>query len=135
MYSEVCGLFLQLVEPLRFELLDFLTALMSPRSLKHLRLRLKLTQAAAAALVRVSPNTWARWERGEAKPRGVLQREGIKKLASHSDVFQGSPVSETGQTIVHSTARSLLKFAGTWVGDDLEERLAEVHAWRGRARF
>jgi len=35
----------------------------------------------------------------------------------------------------HCTARSLLKFAGTWVGDDLERRVAEVTAWRGRARF
>jgi hypothetical protein len=35
----------------------------------------------------------------------------------------------------HSTARSLLKFAGTWLGDDLEERLSEVRAWRGRACF
>jgi hypothetical protein len=34
-----------------------------------------------------------------------------------------------------STARSLLKFAGTWVGDDLGKRLAEVHAWRGRTSF
>jgi len=108
---------------------------MSPRFLKQLRLRHKLTQAAAAALVRVSPNTWARWERGEAKPRGALQREGIKKLAGHGDVFLRPPVAETGRRIEHSTARSLLKFAGTWVGDDLEERLAELRAWRGRARF
>jgi hypothetical protein len=35
----------------------------------------------------------------------------------------------------HSTAGSLLKFAGTWVGDDLDKRLAEVYAWRARASF
>ena len=34
-----------------------------------------------------------------------------------------------------STARSLLKHAGTWVGDDLEKCLAEVYAVRGEAEF
>jgi transcriptional regulator with XRE-family HTH domain len=107
---------------------------MSSRSLKQLRLRLKLTQAAAAALLRVSPNTWARWERGEAKPRGALQQEGITRLpllAKHSDPSQ----LPLGQHPQHSTARSLLRFAGIWVGDDLEQRLNEVYAWRGRATF
>jgi hypothetical protein len=108
---------------------------MSPRSLKQLRLRLKLTQAAAAALVRVSPNTWARWERGEAKPRGALQQEGITNLANHNYPSHSWPVRESARRPQHSTARSLLKFAGTWVGDDLEKRLGEVHAWRGRAAF
>ena len=108
---------------------------MSPRSLKQLRLRHKLTQAAAAALVRVSPNTWARWERGEAKPRGALQREGISNLASHNSATQGPAVRDLGRRTNQSTARSLLKFAGTWVGDDLEKRLREVYAWRGRAAF
>jgi transcriptional regulator with XRE-family HTH domain len=108
---------------------------MSPRSLKQLRLRLKLTQAAAAALVRVSPNTWARWERGEAKPRGALQREGITNLANHNHPLQGPLGRQPGRHTGHSTARSLLKFAGTWVGDDIEERLREAYAWRGRAAF
>jgi DNA-binding XRE family transcriptional regulator len=119
-------------------LVDFSTLLndlMSPRSLKQLRVRLKLTQAAAAALVRVSPNTWARWERGEAKPRGALQQEGIANLARRNHSSQAPVGWQVDQHSVHSTAGSLLKFAGTWVGDDLEERLAEVHAWRGRAVF
>jgi hypothetical protein len=34
-----------------------------------------------------------------------------------------------------STARSVLKHAGTWEGDDLEERLAEVYATRSKAKF
>lgn len=34
-----------------------------------------------------------------------------------------------------STAASLLKYAGIWVGDDLEERLQEVYANRSKARF
>lgn len=35
---------------------------------KSIRLRLGLTQAEAAHLVGVDPNTWARWERGERRP-------------------------------------------------------------------
>ncbi len=34
-----------------------------------------------------------------------------------------------------STGEDLLKFAGTWVGDDLEECLAIVYATRSRAKF
>jgi len=34
-----------------------------------------------------------------------------------------------------STARSLLKFAGTWEGDDLEECLREVYENRTKAKF
>ena len=34
-----------------------------------------------------------------------------------------------------STGRSLLRFAGTWVGDDLEKCLQDVYANRTKARF
>lgn len=34
-----------------------------------------------------------------------------------------------------STARALLKHAGTWAGDDLEKCLDEVYAYRGKAEF
>ena len=34
-----------------------------------------------------------------------------------------------------ASGRSLLRHAGTWVGDDLEERLAEAYANRTMARF
>ena len=34
-----------------------------------------------------------------------------------------------------ASARSLLKYAGTWAGNDLEERLDEVYATRGEAKF
>jgi len=34
-----------------------------------------------------------------------------------------------------STARDLLPFAGTWVGDDLWDLLEEVKALRSEARF
>ena len=111
---------------------------MSPRSLKQLRLRLQLTQAAAAALVRVSPNTWARWERGEAKPRGASQQEAISRLPLAARRYPRSQAPSGGQASQLpslSSARSLLKYAGTWVGDDLEERLREAYAWRGQAEF
>ena len=34
-----------------------------------------------------------------------------------------------------ASTRSLLKYAGTWAGNDLEERLDEVYATRGEAEF
>lgn len=34
-----------------------------------------------------------------------------------------------------STAKNLLKFAGTWQGDDLEECLDQVYQTRGEATF
>ncbi|MCM0591189.2 MAG: hypothetical protein KA716_13555 [Gloeotrichia echinulata DEX184] len=34
-----------------------------------------------------------------------------------------------------STGQNLLKFAGTWHGDDLEECLAFLHATRSKAKF
>jgi hypothetical protein len=43
------------------------------------------------------------------------------------------PVFRPGQG--PSTARSLLKFAGTWEGDDLEECLKLVYTTRSKARF
>jgi hypothetical protein len=43
------------------------------------------------------------------------------------------PVFRPGQG--PSTARSLLKYAGTWAGDDLEECLKLVYRTRSQARF
>lgn len=34
-----------------------------------------------------------------------------------------------------SSARALLKHAGAWLDDDLEQRLEDVYMTRGRARF
>ncbi len=34
-----------------------------------------------------------------------------------------------------STGASLLQYAGTWTGDDLEQRLQEVYATRSKAQF
>jgi hypothetical protein len=45
------------------------------------------------------------------------------------------PYPNTPSEVRPSTAASLLKYAGTWVGDDLEECLQEVYANRTKARF
>ena|SRR5256885_6769567 len=37
--------------------------------------------------------------------------------------------------VPRSSARSLVKHTGTWVGDDLGECLREVYAFRGKAKF
>lgn len=104
---------------------------------------LKLTQRAAAALVHVSPNTWARWERGEAKPRGVLQRQLIAKLPNlarpsrlrHDSSRLHRPELPAPDKMPRSTGATLLRFVGTWVGDDAERCLELVHATRGLAEF
>jgi transcriptional regulator with XRE-family HTH domain len=42
--------------------------------LKKLREERGITQAQAAALVKVHPNTWALWERGEQNPSGCARQ-------------------------------------------------------------
>src|SRR5579859_1432951 len=116
---------------------------MSPRSIKITRKTLKLTQRAAAALVHVSPNTWARWERGESKPRGLHQRRLIRNLpdvvqkikSRRVHLVMPSPASPDSKEMPRSTGADWLKFAGTWVGDDAERCLKLVHATRGLAKF
>ncbi len=116
---------------------------MTFKSIKQLRKRLKLTQNAAAALVRVTPNTWARWERGESKPRGLHQRRAITLLprlarggAASLPPRSLSPRNSANADLRRrSTAGSLLKYAGTWAGDDLERCLKEVYATRSKAEF
>jgi transcriptional regulator with XRE-family HTH domain len=116
---------------------------LGPRNLKNLRKRLKLTQSAAAALVRVDPNTWARWERGESRPRGLLHREAIaslprlarQRLRARSSEPGPRPVRGEGSVRRFSTASDLLKHAGTWVGSDLENCLELVYATRSRVKF
>ena len=39
------------------------------------------------------------------------------------------------ETRRNSSAQSLLKYAGRWAGNDLEERLQEVYETRGQAEF
>jgi DNA-binding transcriptional regulator YiaG len=47
---------------------------MSPKELRKLRQRLALSQASFAALVGVTANTVARWERGELGMRSTATR-------------------------------------------------------------
>ena len=116
---------------------------MAPRAFRDLRKRLGLTQAAAAELVEVTSNTWARWERGQARPRGLHQREAIASLPSLTRRRQHPFDPDNGRKQkTHrpsaprvSTGRDLLKFVGTWAGDDAEECLKLVYAMRGKARF
>src|SRR5258708_39546419 len=106
---------------------------MSPKSMKERRRRFKLTKPAAAALVTVSPNTWARWERGEAKPRRLHQRKMVALLPHLMDVNPPASVESVsadrsrdgvqrnlgGRDLPsYSSARTLLKYAGTWMGSD-----------------
>jgi hypothetical protein len=42
---------------------------------------------------------------------------------------------EIGEISPKSSANSLLKYAGSWAGDDLEQRLDEVYSSRGEAEF
>jgi DNA-binding transcriptional regulator YiaG len=44
------------------------------KNLKLLRKKLQLTQAQAARLAGVQPNTWARWEQEVHSPRGAAKR-------------------------------------------------------------
>lgn len=48
--------------------------------LKELRIACGITQREAAALVGVTPNTWARYERDELKPSRAVAELAILKL-------------------------------------------------------
>ena len=51
-------------------------------------------------------------------------------ISTEDEPYPGVPPDERP-----STGASLLKYAGTWEGDDLEERLAEVYTTRSKAKF
>ncbi len=51
-----------------------------------------------------------------------------------ADLNRASRIPSNG-TLHVSTFADLLPFAGTWVGDDFEERLADVYAARGDTEF
>jgi len=115
----------------------------SPRAIKKTRKTLKLTQRAAAALVHVSPNTWARWERGESRPRGLHQRRLIanfplsapRRNSRRVQTKPLPPILLDLDTMPRSTGATLLEFAGSWAGNDAEELLKEVYALRSEAEF
>ncbi len=116
---------------------------MSSKSIKRLRQRLRLTQRVAAALVRVSANTWARWERGESRPRGLHQRAALADLPRLARRQRPQPAlvrssrrkSQRSRRPGYSTGAALMKYAGTWVGDDLERCLELAHVTRSEAEF
>lgn len=67
-----------------------------------------------------------------------------EEIAAHADKLAGRRVRltilpEAGESELEdapfSTARAILKHAGTWAGDDFEECLQAVYDARGQAKF
>ncbi len=72
------------------------------------------------------------WEEVAAHaPELAGRRVRLTVLPQPSELLEEDHSSETR----NSTAASLLKFAGTWVGDDLQECLETVVATRSQAKF
>ena len=70
------------------------------------------------------------------RERGPNEREGgasATLVESPPDPGKMASTADTDEEF--STARSLLKYAGTWVGDDADELLELVYATRSEARF
>lgn len=69
----------------------------------------------------------------------MVKQVSTQEESLESVVFDGAsqpvPPAEQTPSADSSTAAALLKFVGTWVGDDLEERLAEVYATRSEAEL
>jgi len=81
-------------------------------------------------------NTW-KGKKGEARktkkagPGGKRpRRPGAAVSASKGEQPRRAPKAEPAPGF--STARSLLRYAGTWVGNDLKRCLQELHASRSR---
>jgi len=49
--------------------------------------------------------------------------------------FKNKPKKKQAKKVKISSASDLLKYAGAWSGDDLEECLEEVYLVRGEAKF
>lgn len=73
-----------------------------------------------------------------------LELEGTwEEIVAHSSELAGrrvrlivlSDVAQTPPTKSHSTAQSLLKYAGTWEGEDFEECLQLVYDTRSPLEF
>lgn len=74
----------------------------------------------------------------------IKELEGTwEEILEHADELAGKrvrlvvlPVDErSSDREEFSTARSLLKYAGTWEGDDLPELLRDVYKNRSQAKF
>lgn len=55
---------------------------------------------------------------------------GLSQMPERDASFRGH-VNDSDVDKKRSTAKEILKFAGTWKGDDLEECLHEVYTTRG----
>lgn len=67
--------------------------------------------------------------------RHTKRRSVAVKIDGALKKHNSRPNSKKGQGSSRSTARSLLKYAGTWVGNDLEKCLKAVYAARGEVEF
>ena len=86
-----------------------------------------------AKRLRVNQTTVSRLiHRGELKAYKIGRIYRITK--EEVDRFLNASKTENNREDVHphSSARSLLKYAGKWAGDDLEDCLKEVYAVRGK---
>jgi putative transcriptional regulator len=61
---------------------------LSPRRIKHLRLREKVSQPVFAAFLNTTPSTIKKWETGEKHPRGtslkllnIVEKKGLEALS------------------------------------------------------
>ena len=71
-----------------------------------------------------------KYENGAIKPLEPIDLEGIQEgFVIFLDLDDPAKANKS------SKADSLLKYAGTWAGDDLEECLKEVYESRGKAEF
>jgi excisionase family DNA binding protein len=62
-----------------------------------------------------------------------IQRDEVKRYLDASDTSNQEKESDEKEEF--STARSLLKFAGTWVGDDADKVLKYILDNRTKAKF
>jgi hypothetical protein len=49
--------------------------------------------------------------------------------------FKNKPEKKQVKSVKKSSASSLLRYAGTWRGDDIEQCLEELYLVRGEAKF
>lgn len=87
-----------------------------------------LTEGSEMSLQRALEGTWEEILTYSDELAGHRVR--LEILSEEEEPYPGIPADQRP-----STGGSLLKYAGTWVGDDLKERLEEVYRTRSRAKF
>ena len=92
-----------------------------------------------AKKLRVNQTTVSRLiHRGDLKAYKIgriyrIPKEEVDRFLNNALKVETTKVDlESQDTTRHSSARSLLKHAGKWTGDDLEDCLKEVYAVRGK---